>query len=156
MFIEPDVDKELRSSFRSEINLAPINGRSIPFASSRYKHFAPTARDIIRLVTVTMSTVSCILSSTALGAQTRRRPRPTRTQTQPQGPRGSAAKYSAFLHSSDKHKSLACNACHKVPTAWNAKRDFPDVADFPDHDACVRCHRQQFFTRQVKMGTGPD
>jgi hypothetical protein len=66
-----------------------------------------------------------------------------------------AAKYSAFLHSSDKHKSLACNACHKVPTAGNAKRDFPDVADFPDHDACVRCHRQQFFTRQVMVGTGP-
>jgi hypothetical protein len=155
MFIEPDVDKELRSSFRSEINLAPINGRSIPFVSSRYKHFAPTARIIIRLVTVTIAIVSCILISNSLGAQTRRRPRPTRTQTQTQGPRGSAAKYSAFLHSSDKHKSLACNACHKVPTAWNAKRDFPDVADFPDHDACVRCHRQQFFTRQVMMGTGP-
>ena len=87
--------------------------------------------------------------------QTRRRPRTTRPQTQTQAPRGSAAKYSAFLHSSDKHKSLACNACHKIPTAWNANRDFPDVADFPDHDACVRCHRQQLFTRQVMVGTGP-
>src|SRR5437764_7286514 len=92
---------------------------------------------------------------TAIAAQTRRRPRTTQPQTQTQAPRGSAAKYSAFLHSSDKHKSLACNACHKAPTAWNAKRDFPDVADFPDHDACVRCHRQQFFTRQVMVGTGP-
>lgn len=92
---------------------------------------------------------------TAIAAQTRRRPRPARPQTQTQAPRGSAAKYSAFLHSSDKHKSLACNACHKIPTAGNAKRDFPDVADFPDHDACVRCHRQQFFTRQAMAGTGP-
>src|SRR5205085_48034 len=58
-------------------------------------------------------------------------------------------------HASDKHKSLACNACHKIPTAWSAKREFPDVADFPDHDACVRCHRQQFFTRQSFVGTGP-
>jgi hypothetical protein len=29
------------------------------------------------------------------------------------------------------------------------------VADFPDHNACVRCHRQQFFTRQAIVGTGP-
>src|SRR5689334_9223782 len=98
----------------------------------------------------------CVCAATFAVAQTRRRPRPIGTKTQtPAAPRGSAAKYSAFLHSSDKHKTLACNACHKVPTAWNAKRDFPDVADFPDHDACVRCHRQQFFTRQVMVGTGP-
>jgi len=84
-------------------------------------------------------------------AQTRRRSR----TPQPQAPRGSALKYSTFLHSSEKHKGLACNACHKIPTAWNAKRDFPDVADFPDHDACVRCHRPQFFSRQAMSGTGP-
>lgn len=97
-----------------------------------------------------------ILSACAVAfatAQTRRRQRPSGTTNQ--APRGSAAKYSAFLHSSEKHKGLACNACHKIPTTWNAKRDFPDVADFPDHDACVRCHRQQFFTRQAMIGTGP-
>jgi hypothetical protein len=59
------------------------------------------------------------------------------------------------MHSSEKHKSLKCNECHKIPTTWTAKRDFPDVADFPDHDACVRCHRQQFFTRQAMVGNGP-
>jgi hypothetical protein len=85
-------------------------------------------------------------------AQTRRRNRP-RPQTQ--APRATASKYSAFLHSSEKHKSLGCNDCHKIPTAWTAKREFPDAADFPDHDACVRCHRQQFFTRQAIIGTGP-
>jgi hypothetical protein len=89
-------------------------------------------------------------------AQTRRPQRVTKpTSTTQTAPRGSAAKYSAFLHSSDKHKSLACNACHKIPTAWAAKRGFPDAADFPDHDACVRCHRQQVFTRQSFAGTGP-
>lgn len=76
-------------------------------------------------------------------------------KSSPQAPRGTAAKYSAFLHSSDKHKGLACNACHKIPTTWTAGRDFPDAADFPDHDACVRCHRQQFFTRQAFVATGP-
>ena len=90
------------------------------------------------------------------GAQTRHPKRVSKpTSTTQAAPRGSAAKYSAFLHSSEKHKSLACNACHKLPTVWTAKRDFPDAADFPDHDACVRCHRQQFFTRQAFAGTGP-
>ena len=88
-------------------------------------------------------------------AQTRRRPRPSRPATQTQAPRGPGVKYSAFLHSSEKHKSLTCKECHKLPTEWTAKRDFPDVADFPDHEACVRCHRQQFFTRQSMIGTGP-
>ncbi|MDX6289445.1 MAG: hypothetical protein QOH42_1244 [Blastocatellia bacterium] len=83
-------------------------------------------------------------------AQTRRRKPVSKPQTQQV-----ATRYSAFQHSSDKHKSLACNSCHKIPTAWTAKRDFPDVADFPNHDACVRCHRQQFFTRQSFAGTGP-
>jgi len=92
---------------------------------------------------------------TAIAAQTGRRPRTTRPAPQTQAPRGSATKYSAFLHASDKHKSLQCNACHKIPTAWNAKREFPDVADFPDHDACVRCHRSQFFSGQAMIGTGP-
>jgi hypothetical protein len=102
--------------------------------------------------------ISFIIAACAVGiitAQTRRRPRTSKPAPQQQAPRGSATKYSAFLHSSDKHKSLACNACHKIPTAWTAKRNFPDVADFPDHDACVRCHRQQFFTAQAFVGTGP-
>jgi Cytochrome c7 and related cytochrome c len=84
------------------------------------------------------------------------RHRPKRVSSaNPQASKPSAAKYSAFQHSTDKHQSLACNACHKLPTSWTAKRDFPDVADFPNHDACVRCHRQQFFTHQSFAGTGP-
>src|SRR5688572_18353703 len=90
-----------------------------------------------------------------VAAQTRRRAPARRPPAQTQAPRGSAAKYSTFLHSSDKHKSLECNACHKIPTTWTAGRAFPDAADFPDHDACVRCHRPQFFTRQAMSGTGP-
>jgi len=103
--------------------------------------------------------VALLLAFLSLGAtitaQTRRRPRNPPSPTQTQAPRGSAARYSEFLHSSARHKSLACNACHKIPTTWTAKRDFPDVADFPAHDACVRCHRPQFFSRQAMVGTGP-
>jgi hypothetical protein len=119
---------------------------------NRFSRQDAKAQSAAKKVATLLAFSFCI---TAIAAQTRRRPRPAQPQTQTQAPRGSAAKYSAFLHSSDKHKSLACNSCHKLPTAWNAKRDFPDVADFPDHDACVRCHRQQFFTRQVMVGTGP-
>jgi hypothetical protein len=103
----------------------------------------------ILLIAIAVATVA------AVGAQTRRRSRTGRPASQTQATRAPVTKYSAFLHSSEKHKSLKCNECHKVPTAWTAKRDFPDVADFPDHDACVRCHRQQFFTRQAISGTGP-
>src|SRR5256886_8626400 len=127
---------------------------------ANYKHLVPTAlRNLIALlrvlaVTASLSTGFCLILN-IVAAQTRRSKRPVKTAAAQQAPRGSAVRYSAFLHSSEKHKSLACNDCHKLPTAWTAKRDFPDVADFPDHDACVRCHRQQFFTRQAFVGTGP-
>jgi hypothetical protein len=56
-----------------------------------------------------------------------------------------AVDYTKFSHSTPKHKS-ACNTCHKPPTKnWTRTSSFPDVADFPDHDACVSCHRAQFF-----------
>ena len=66
----------------------------------------------------------------------------------------SSRDYSKFSHRSDKHKSLACAACHKAPTSnWQTVSGapggvdypFPDVADYPTHDACARCHRPQFF-----------
>jgi len=119
-------------------------------SNRNYKHFAPTARVVCKLVSIITALCGIVLICAAPLAQTRRQPR-----TQPQAPRGSAAKYSIFLHASEKHKGLACNACHKIPTAWNANRDFPDVADFPDHNACVGCHRPQFFSGQAISGTGP-
>jgi hypothetical protein len=56
-----------------------------------------------------------------------------------------AVDYTKFSHSTPKHKS-ACNTCHKPPTKnWTKLSSFPDITDFPDHDACVSCHRPQFF-----------
>lgn len=56
-----------------------------------------------------------------------------------------AVDYTKFSHSTPKHKA-ACNTCHKTPTKnWTKVSQFPDVADFPDHDTCVSCHRAQFF-----------
>jgi decaheme cytochrome c component MtrC/MtrF-like protein len=56
-----------------------------------------------------------------------------------------AVDYTKFSHATPKHKAV-CNTCHKQPTKnWTKVSTFPDVADFPDHEACVSCHRAQFF-----------
>jgi hypothetical protein len=56
-----------------------------------------------------------------------------------------ATDYSQFSHKTKKHQG-ACNSCHRIPTNnWKKVRDFPDIADYPAHDACVGCHRRQFF-----------
>jgi hypothetical protein len=59
--------------------------------------------------------------------------------------------YSKFFHATSKHQA-ACNTCHKIPTSnWRKAADspgtdpFPDVADYPEHDTCISCHRAQFF-----------
>lgn len=56
-----------------------------------------------------------------------------------------AIDYTKFSHATPKHKA-ACNTCHKPPTKnWTRVSSFPDIADYPDHNACVSCHRRQFF-----------
>ncbi len=104
-----------------------------------------TPRSILILVVAAGAVVLC-------AAQNRRRSSPAKPA---QAAKVAATKYSSFLHASERHKGLECKACHKIPTVWTAKREFPDVADFPDHDSCVRCHRPQFFTRQAFSGAGP-
>ena len=75
----------------------------------------------------------------ALGQRRRTRNPPLQT------PKKGTIDYSRFSHATKEHTE-ACKTCHQLPTANSAKiRGFPDVADFPDHGACVRCHRQQFF-----------
>ena len=74
-------------------------------------------------------------------AQSQTRP-PRRAVTKP-------AKYSAFPHNAAPHR-LECSSCHKFPSSnWNKVRSgpdaFPDITDYPKHDSCVGCHRQQFF-----------
>jgi len=62
-----------------------------------------------------------------------------------EGQRRPRIDYSKFSHSTQKHQA-ACKTCHKPPTKdWMKVSSFPDVADYPGHDACVSCHRPQFF-----------
>ena len=65
-----------------------------------------------------------------------------------------AIDYASFSHSTHANKQkLACDSCHKFPTKnWKEVRKgdaaFPDVAEFPEHAACLNCHRQQFYAQE--------
>ncbi len=77
-------------------------------------------------------------------------PRKRKTPLKPT-PTPPDTKYSNFSHQTHLGLKLACDACHKVPTAnWDKVRSkesaFPDVTDYPKHDSCVNCHRSQFFS----------
>ena len=72
------------------------------------------------------------------------RPKPTPRQGDPE-----KAKYSEFPHSEKAHQ-VECGTCHKFPSDnWNKVRTgdtaFPDVTEYPKHQSCVSCHKQQFF-----------
>jgi hypothetical protein len=53
--------------------------------------------------------------------------------------------YSKFLHTSQKHTSLACNSCHE------RTQDNSPTPRFPGHKACESCHLGQFVTPAVPM-----
>ncbi len=58
-------------------------------------------------------------------------------------------RYTEFDHSTKAHQQ-SCNNCHKFPSPnWKKVRSadtaFPDITDYPRHDSCINCHRQQFF-----------
>jgi hypothetical protein len=106
--------------------------------------FFLSARLRIVLATPLLMLIVAVVAAdfSALGQRrTRRRPALT-TKT--------GVDYSKFSHVTEKHRG-ACQTCHKLPTKNSQEvRAFPDVADYPDHDACVSCHRRQFF-----KGTSP-
>lgn len=60
--------------------------------------------------------------------------------------------YSRFSHLTEQHRT-ACSSCHTFPSKnWKQVRKeddaFPDVTEYPEHQACLGCHRQQFFARE--------
>jgi hypothetical protein len=84
-------------------------------------------------------TTETFVASAQKKKATRTKPRRTSTRTQP-------ARYSEFPHS--KHR-MRCDSCHKFPSPnWKTVRSenaFPDITDYPRHESCLNCHRQQFF-----------
>jgi len=67
---------------------------------------------------------------------------------------GRRINYSRFSHVTHvTTQKLSCDSCHKFPTKnWKGVRKgdaaFADVAEFPEHSACLNCHRPQFFARE--------
>ena len=74
-------------------------------------------------------------------------PKPkAQVQKQAQTSRGG---FPDFPHNVKAHK-IPCSSCHKFPSAnWKRVRKsaeaFPDVTDYPKHESCLKCHRQEFF-----------
>ncbi|MEP6947386.1 MAG: cytochrome c3 family protein [Acidobacteriota bacterium] len=59
------------------------------------------------------------------------------------------AGFAEFSHNAKAHR-LECSKCHKFPSDnWKKVRPeteaFPDITEYPKHDSCVSCHKQQFF-----------
>jgi hypothetical protein len=69
-------------------------------------------------------------------------------------PAKKAPDYSQFSHRTHAiEQELACESCHQFPSkSWKTVRKgdgaFPDVTEFPEHPACLNCHRVQFFARE--------
>lgn len=58
-------------------------------------------------------------------------------------------KYDQFEHKTLAHQQ-ECGNCHKFPSPnWNKVRTgadaFADITEYPQHESCIKCHKQQFF-----------
>ena len=76
-------------------------------------------------------------------------PEPKPTPKTKSSPVSKKVKYTEFPHSAKAHQ-LECGTCHKFPSDnWKKVRTpetaFPDVTEYPKHQSCVGCHKQQFF-----------
>jgi hypothetical protein len=111
----------------------------------------PARRSRALLISLLLCLTPCLLSvaggfSSSVAFQGTKR---TRARPKPEGkPR---LDYTRFSHRTHVElKRLACDTCHKFPTKnWKDARKtdaaFADVAEFPEHSACLDCHRAQFF-----------
>jgi hypothetical protein len=131
-----------------------------------YKHFAATrlylkverarvssklvapALVIFAAILVSLVTYQTLAASAPQKRSQRARIRKPRVPPQPK------IDYTKFSHTTHAvTQKLACNSCHKVPSKnWKDVRKgdaaFADVTDFPEHSACLSCHREQFFARE--------
>ncbi len=124
--------------------------------SGRTRDHTPTIMRVRHpVILMFMVAASVILVTSRFGpnadqasAQSRR---PQKKVATPKKPRLDYTKFSHQTHAVTQ--KLACSSCHKVPSKnWKEVRKgdaaFPDVSDFPEHAACLTCHREQFFARE--------
>jgi Cytochrome c7 and related cytochrome c len=110
---------------------------------------------LVAFLLVTFADLSSMGSASKIEAAPQRRsqtrPRKPSGKTQPQKPRIDYSKFSHRTHV--EQQKLTCDSCHKFPSKnWKEARKgdeaFPDVTDFPEHQACLNCHHVQFFARE--------
>jgi len=117
-----------------------LNQQNVSIAHQLMRPIVRASIAILAPSFILLGAICFVSVGTSAQRQRRRTPANPRAVTRP-----ATVDYSRFSHSTKKHQG-ACNTCHKVPTDnWKKVRDFPDVADYPGHDACVSCHRPQFF-----------
>ena len=123
-----------------------IQKRSSP-GSSMHENSANTntrVRAAIAELFVFMS-IAVVFFSSDLSTSVLSQARKRAAATQPVRPK----KYSAFPHDAKAHQ-IECASCHKFPSEnWNKVRTgdaaFPDITEYPRHESCLGCHKQQFF-----------
>jgi hypothetical protein len=109
----------------------------------------------VLILFLSISTCGIFYSRTASGSPagtdpqttpTPRRKTKAKTKKAPPEKQPVKPKFTEFPH--DKHQ-MDCDSCHKFPSAnWESVRKtdaFPDITDYPRHESCLTCHREQFF-----------
>jgi len=97
---------------------------------------------------------TAVVQGAPTGSQRKVQNRAQKKAVKPTAAKKLRVDYSRFSHPTHvTQEKLACDSCHKFPTKnWNEVRKgdtaFPDVAEFPEHSACLNCHRTQFFARE--------
>ena len=108
---------------------------------------------MVVLVLALVVGVTCCITQVGASPLPQRRPQRSRSQKTKVPPKPKVD-YSKFSHRTHvERQKLACDSCHKFPSKnWKEVRKgddaFPDVTDFPEHGACLNCHRTQFFARE--------
>jgi hypothetical protein len=117
--------------------------------ASLFRQISIDLRFVTLVVVVSVSVMVCVYTRAAskesggeTAAQrpgTRAQPPQTRRRRPPATTARARVDYSKFSHATKGHFEN-CSSCHLIPSFQK-----PDIADYPDHPACINCHRQQFF-----------
>ena len=95
-----------------------------------------------------------VIDCVAAGAQKSVPRRPPGRAVQRPTAKKSKVDYTKFSHQTHVvQEKLSCESCHKFPSKnWKDVRQgdeaFPDITEYPEHQSCLNCHRQQFFARE--------
>lgn len=111
----------------------------------------PAGRTVL-LITVLFIAIHFLTSSVdAATSLPQRRGQSKASKAKAQKRRPNPSQFSHQTHF--VQQKLPCESCHKFPSKnWKEVRQgdeaFPDVTEYPEHQSCLDCHREQFFARE--------